>query len=63
MFSAITGVSNNGKRKRSENENSLLLLRMHRITEEASGQEKLQRYEISVTEYRTHDQKSYLESK
>ena len=39
VFASITGVSNNGKRKHSENENSLLLFRMHRITEKASGQD------------------------
>ena len=38
VFASITGVSNNGKRKHSENENSLLF-RMHRITEKASGQD------------------------
>ena len=45
MFPSITGVSNNGKRKRSENENSLLF-RMHRITEKASGQIAIDKWTV-----------------
>ena len=40
MVFSITGFSKNGKRKHPQRENSLLLFRMHRITEEASGQDR-----------------------
>ena len=37
---SITGVSKNGKGKHPQREISLLLFRMHRITEGASGQNR-----------------------